>query len=296
MHLSYGVFLKLASVICFFIMIFLVKISAQNIPIWQIVFFRALFALPIFIIWLVAERKFVSSVKSSNIKGHIWRGIIGTMAMSLHFFGLSVLPLAEVTALSYTTPLLIVILAAIFLKEKVGYFRFGAVAVGLIGVIVILSPKLNNEFKYNFFDIAIIGVVAILLSTICVATVQIIVRKLIRTENTAVIGFYSSFITSFLTIWTISLGWVSPTINELITLVLIGLFGGLGQILLTISYHHAKMSVIAPLAYFSLILSLSVGYFIFKETPSLTMLTGAFIVILAGGIIIWRESVLKIKI
>ena len=214
--------------------------------------------------------------------------------MGLGFAGLGLLPFPEVTAIGYAAPLLVVIFAAMFLNEKVGIFRLGAVALGMAGVMIVLSPRLSvgpGEMEVS----EQLGAVVVLGGAFFAALAQVFVRKLVMTESTATIVFWFSVTASALSLLTLPYGWVWPTPTEAALLVLAGILGGVGQILLTSSYRLADASVIAPFEYTSMILSLGVGYFIFSEVPTLVMLLGAAIIISAGVIIILRERHLGLE-
>lgn len=137
--------LKLGAVLLFSIMAALIKIATATVPAGQAVFFRSFFAFPMIILWLWQRGDLRHGLKPSNLMGHVWRGIFGTIAMGLTFAGLSLLPLPEVTAIGYATPLFTVVFAAIFLGEQVRLFRLSAVAVGLIGVLIVLFPRFTVD-------------------------------------------------------------------------------------------------------------------------------------------------------
>jgi drug/metabolite transporter (DMT)-like permease len=133
------------------------------------------------------------------------------------------------------------------------------------------------------------------MAAVCGALAQVFVRRLIHVETTTCIVFYFSLTSTVLSLLTIPFGWVWPTPEEAALLIAAGLMGGFGQIALTESYRHADASVIAPFEYTSMLLALAAGYFLFAEVPTLGMLAGAALVVLAGLIIIWRERQLGIE-
>ena len=214
--------------------------------------------------------------------------------MGLGFAGLGLLPLPEVTAIGYAAPLLVVVFAAMFLNEQVRLFRLSAVGLGMIGVLIVLSPRLSVDA--GAVDVRqTLGAVVVLGGAVFAALAQVFVRKLVATEQTATIVFWFSVTASSLSLITIAWGWVLPTPTEAAMLVMAGILGGLGQILLTSSYRYADASLIAPFEYTSMLLALGVGFAFFGEVPTLTMLSGAAIVILAGVLIIWREHRLGLE-
>jgi drug/metabolite transporter (DMT)-like permease len=285
-----GIVLKVASVLTFIVMASLIKATAGHVPAGEAVFFRSFFAIPVIVIWLALQGELGTGFKTSNPMGHVWRGLMGTIAMGMGFAGLGYLPLPEVTAISYASPLLVVIFAAMFLGEEVRAFRIGAVVLGLMGVLIVLSPRLSIGVDAAPNPTETLGVMVVLFSALCAALAQVFVRKLIQTEKTATIVFYFSVTSVVLSLITLPFGWVMPTPMEAALLVAAGVLGGVGQILLTASYREADASLIAPFEYASMLFALGIGYFIFDEVPTLTMLGGAALVVTAGILIIWREQ------
>ncbi len=291
----HGIALKVASVLVFIVMASLIKTTIDHIPAGEAVFFRSFFAIPVIVAWLAMRRELATGFKAKNLISHFWRGMMGTMAMGLGFAGLAYLPLPEVTAIGYASPLLVVVFAAMFLGEEVRLFRIASVALGLTGVLIVLSPRLSIGSSDVASHREAFGAILVLAGAFCAALAQVFVRKLVFTEKTAAIVFYFSLSSAALSLVTLPFGWVMPSPTEFATLVVVGLLGGLGQILLTSSYREADASLIAPFDYASMVFALLIGYFIFDEVPTVTMLVGASIVIFAGVLIIWRERKLGLE-
>ena len=290
-----GIALKVGSVLVFIVMSSLIKTTTADIPAGEAVFFRSFFALPVIVAWLAMRRELATGLQAHNPISHIWRGLMGTLAMGLGFAGLGFLPLPEVTAIGYASPLLVVVFAAMFLGEEVRLFRISAVALGLTGVMIVLSPRLTVVSGDVASQREALGAMLVLAGAFCSALAQVFVRKLVNTEKTAAIVFYFSLTSTVLSLTTLPFGWAVPTAWQFATLVLAGLLGGVGQILLTSSYRGTDASLIAPFDYASMIFALAIGYFVFAEVPTLTMLAGAALVIFAGILIIWRERKLGIE-
>ncbi|RYE52664.1 MAG: DMT family transporter, partial [Rhizobiaceae bacterium] len=215
---------------------------------------------------------------------------IAVASMSLGFFALTRLPLPEATAISYATPLLIVIFSAVLLNERVHFFRWTAVVVGLVGVVIILWPRLTVFSAGEALgDAEAVGALAALMAAVLSAFAMMAVRNLVHTERTETIVTYFFVSASVLSLLTLPFGWIWPTSQQTALLIGAGFFGGIGQLLMTSSYRHADMSVIAPFEYVSLILTIVLGYFIFADVPTLTMILGALIIIGSGIAVILRE-------
>ncbi|MFA7432763.1 MAG: DMT family transporter [Gemmobacter sp.] len=290
-----GILLKIASVVVFIGMFSLVKYTAPRIPPGEAIFFRSFFAMPVIVVWLLSRREMAAGLRTANPLGHLWRGVVGTVGMGLVFAALALLPLPEATALGYTAPLLVVVFAAMFLGEQVRAFRIAAVMLGFVGVLIVLSPRLGATADGALGYREALGTMFALGGAVFAALAQVFIRKLVQTEKTAAIVFYFSLTATVLSLATLPFGWVMPTPTEAALLILAGLLGGVGQVLLTSSYREADASLIAPFEYTSMLLAIGIGYAVFDEVPTLTMLAGAALVVTAGLLIIWRERKLGIE-
>ncbi len=288
-----GIMFKIMSVCLFMGMASFIKAASADVPPGQAVFFRSFFALPVILGWLAMRGELRDGWKTNNPVGHFWRGLVGTSAMGLGFAGLGLLPLPEVTAIGYAAPLLVVIFASMFLNETVGVYRLSAVGLGMLGVSIVLSPRLSVGTGLSTGET--LGAVVVLMGAVFAALAQVFVRKLVQTEGTAAIVFWFSVTSSVLALLTLPWGWAVPSPQAALMLIMAGLLGGIGQILLTSSYRYADASLVAPFDYTSMILALVIGFFIFDEVPTGTMLIGATIVISAGVMIIWRERALGLQ-
>jgi drug/metabolite transporter (DMT)-like permease len=289
-----GIALKVASVMVFIVMASLIKATAGHVPAGQAVFFRSFFAMPVILAWLAWRHELGTGLKTTNPMGHVWRGVVGTMAMGLGFAGLGYLPLPEVTAIGYAAPLLTVVFAAMFLGEEVRVFRISAVILGMIGVLIVLAPRLSVDPETASIA-EVLGAMLVLGGAVFAALAQVFVRKLVTNEQTSAIVFWFSVTATLMSLITLPFGWVWPTPIEAALLITAGLLGGLGQILLTSSYREADASLVAPFDYVSMIFALGIGYFVFAEVPTVPMLVGAALIVTAGILIIWREHKLGIE-
>lgn len=283
-----GIVLKIIAVTIFTVMMAIIKETSAHVPTGQQVFFRAFFTLLVIIGWLWARGDFPHGLKTQRIWGHMGRGFAGAAAMTLRFFALGVLSFPEVTALGFTTPLILTILAALLLGETVRLFRISTVALGFVGVLIVLWPNINWDGSRTTMET--IGALAMIGSAALAALAQIFVRKLVSTEGTAQIVFYLSLLITVLSLFTIPFGWVMPPPYAFWLLVTAGVIGGLGQICLTASYKFAPASVVAPFDYTSMLLALAIAWLWFAEVPTALMLVGMTIIMASGAVIIWREN------
>lgn len=289
--------LRLLSIFLFMVMAALIKSASDTVPPGQAVFFRSFFAFPIILLWLWQQHDLRTGLIPQNFMGHVWRGLIGTSAMALTFGGLGLLPLPEVTAIGYATPMFTVLFAVLLLGEKVRLFRLSAVALGLVGVMIVMAPRLSLEGDMLSSTMTI-GALMVLAASILRALVQIHVRRLVQTEHTAAIVFYFSLTATCLSFLTYPLGlmtgwpvleWVTPGWSVAGILIAAGLVGGIAQILVTSSFRFGGASMLAPFDYASMIFASLIGWVVFGELPTPTIISGAALVIAGGVLIIWRE-------
>jgi drug/metabolite transporter (DMT)-like permease len=279
-----GILLIVASSLSFALMNAVVKLVSGHLGPVEIGFFRQLFSLfPV--VSLVMHQGGPSILRTKRPIGHLFRGLIGNSAMIIFFLSVAKLPLADANALSFASPLFITALSMPLLGEAVGKHRWSAVVVGFAGVMIMTNPG-GNWFSGNAGVGAGMGVLAAFMS----ALMTITIRQLNKTEPPVRIVFY------FATIGTVFFGamltifWVTPTLAELGGLIVVGLIGGLSQLLMTYAYRHAPASTLAPFGYVSILWSTVLGYLIWSELPGARILIGAAIVILSGLYIIYRET------
>ncbi|WP_170607378.1 DMT family transporter [Ruegeria arenilitoris] len=287
-----AVALKLSALFLFTSMSALVKALSEDFPPGELVFFRSLFAIPVIVIWLVARGELIQGFVVRKPMGHFWRGVLGTAAMGLTFTGLSLLPLPEVTAIGYATPIFTLILAAVMLGERIRMIRIGAVAIGLLGVLIMIWPRLgSSEMELA----ATIGAMCVLGATFARAFVQIHIRQLVQVDHPAAIVFYFSMTATLLSGLTAFWGWTMPTWEQAAILIAMGLIGGVAQILVTSSYRFGQASMLAPYDYTTMLFAIFIGYVWFDELPTFAILIGAALVIVGNVVVIWREHQLGLE-
>ena len=279
-----GAVYMILSVLFFSFMDILIKVTDEY-DVGQIMFFRALFGLiPIF--FLIPKNRIKNFYKTKNIKLHFFRSFFGAIAMAAIFIGLRNLQLAEVTALAFSGPLWVVLFSMFFLSEKIRLKRWIAVGLGFIGVVIISKPGFDNlNFYYIYPIIFCIGF----------AGVSILIRKLtLAGESIWLIAFYFSLVSGLGGLLTIPLGlWKMPNTYDFILLILIGLLGGIANLLLTQSYKLAEVTLTTPLKYLSLVIAIIFGFYFFEEIPSIHTLSGAALIVVSSAIIFIRENQLK---
>ncbi|KAB0679925.1 DMT family transporter [Aureimonas leprariae] len=289
-----GILLKVISVVFFVGMQTAIKLAGEGIPAGEIVFFRSFFALiPVaaYLFWL---GDLATAMRTDDFPGHVLRGLIGVTSMGLGFFALTRLPYPEWISISYAAPLFTVAAAALVLKERVGIYRWTAVLIGLVGILVVSAPNLTL-LSEGLDPAEGWGMIASLCASVVSAVAMIQIRRLVRTEKTATIVVYFSLTCSGIALFSLPFGWIVPEPRQAAYLILAGLCGGVGQLLMTACYRYADTSTIAPFEYTSLFLAITIGYVLFDEVVAPTTFVGGLIVVAAGTFIIFRESRLGIK-
>lgn len=289
-----GIGLKVTSVLFLVSMSAMIKLVGDGVPVGQIIFFRAFFAMVPVFVYLAYRQELKQAFYTKRPLGHLGRSLIGCCGMGLGFYGLTKLPLPDVVALRHATPLFAVVFAAILLHEKVRLYRWAAVAVGLAGVLIISWPRISLLDGAADQD-ALYGVVATVLSTMFAAMATIFVRALVKTEKSPTVVLYFSSMASFFAAMTAFFGWAPLDLYNAGILIGAGVLGGIGQILMTECYRHASVSTIAPFDYTSIIFGIVLGFILFGDIPGGQMLVGTAIVASAGIFIIYREHQLGLQ-
>ena len=273
------------SVCAFSLMDVLVKWS-DAYPVGQVLFFRGFCGI-IPILFLIPRDRFLDFYKTTRPLLHFKRCLSGLIALVAIFIALRNLPLATVVSITFAAPIFTTIFSIFLLKEKVGLYRWLAVLVGFVGIIVITEPGFSSlNFYYVYPIIFCLGL----------SYVAIAIRKLSTTEPVWLISFFFSFSIAILGLLSLFQGWVMPNFLDLFLLSMVGILGGLANLWLSQSYKYSEVSLVTPLKYLALVFAIIFGYFIWSEVPTLKTLMGALLVILSSFIIFRREMTLKNKL
>jgi drug/metabolite transporter (DMT)-like permease len=278
--------LKLGQTLAFSFMYASIKL-AGDVPIGQVVFFRGFFALLPLLAWTYFTVGPLAAIKTQRPMYHVVRGAVGVAAMFTNFTALALLPLATVTAFSFMQPIFAVVLAAFFLREHVGQFRWAAVAIGFVGVLMMIEPH-GGLASFAALHLSK-GVLYALVFSFLSAVVVVWIRQMSTTERSEAIVFY--FMVSCAAVGAIAMAFdhAPLTFQNTFWLVMCGLFGGTGQLLMTYSYRYGEPSLLAPFDYISMVWAMILGWFVFGEMPEEMVLAGAGVVIASGLFIAWRE-------
>ena len=272
------------SIIGFSLMDVIVKWSVDY-PVGQVLFFRGFFGI-IFYFFIIPRERLHDFYKTKRPGLHSLRCIAGLIAIIAIFIALRKLPLATVVSISFAAPIFTTIFSIFLLSEKVGVYRWLAVLVGFIGILIITEPGISNLNIYYIFPI---------IFCLGLSYVAITLRQLSTTEPVWLISLFFSIAITFLSFLTLPFGWVMPSFNHFLILSLVGIFGGVSNLWLSQSYKYSEVSLVTPLKYLALVFAIIFGYFIWDEIPTIKTLIGAFLVIIST-LIIFRREIYKKKI
>jgi drug/metabolite transporter (DMT)-like permease len=294
MNIIKAVSLKIASTVAFALMGAQARYLGSSLPVGEIVFCRGLFALIPIVIFFGARGQLRGALRTSRLSAHMVRGIFSVVGTFCTFGALARLPIADVTAIAFIAPLITVVFAAVLLKEHVHAYRWSAVGIGFCGVILMLSPYFGNHAALTTSMIA--GLAFALTNAVSSGGATIQIRRLTATETSSAIVIFMTLTVMAVSLLTAPFGWRLPANGtEWALLVGIGIAGGLGQMLFTDSYRYAPASFLAPFDYSAMLWAFMLGYWIFGEVPTISVVGGAVIVAGAGIFVILRERQLGLK-
>jgi len=285
-----GVLLMLGACAVFTLMSVVVKALGDRIPVAEVMFFRSAFAVPV--VLLVAARarpgrRFLEALRTKRLPGHVLRAGTGVSAQACSFYALTLLPLAEYTALTNATPLFVTLLSIPFLGERVGIHRGGAVVVGFLGILVIAIGQ--GAFTGRLEEAAQIGVMVALANGVMSAGTTMLVRSLSATEASTTITLWQALLMAAISALALPFVWVTPSWQDLALLILVGTLGGAGQIMMTEAWASAQVSALAPYSYSSLLWAILFGWLAFGQVPGFATVIGASLIVLASLYILHRE-------
>lgn len=280
---SQGAFLLVANAIIIAGLALIVRIVGANVPVMMVVFFRNFFALCILLPFVL--RAWDKGVfKTARLDLHLWRGALTVGSMAAYYWSYSHLPLAESTALMFTMPLFLIIVAAVALAERVRWRRTTATVVGFTGVLVIVQPGGAAFDPALAVPLAVGAIDAIL---------AVIVKKMTEVDRLLTILFYMVLTTLLFAAIPTALTWETPTFRDALLLFAIAAISTVSQMMTVTAWRVGEATVVAPVNYVQIVLIGLVAYLAFDEVPSWWGFLGAFIIAASTFYIVRREARLK---
>ena len=276
-----GIGLRIGATTCFAFMAAMIKLGfAAGVSTPELAFYRFAFGLPPLLAWILWTRNY-TAWRTERPMAHVSRAAIGLATMVLAFSSLAYLPLAESTTIGFAAPLFAVALSAMILKEKVGRHRWSAVALGFVGVLVVMRPGGTHVPQ--------IGLVLAILAALGVGFVTITIRQIGRTEGTQTIVLWFTFLSMLALSAFLPFYARAHDGRTWMILLALGMFGGFGQLFLTSSLRYAPVSVVVPFDYTQLLWAVLLGWFLFASQPPATTWAGAAVIIASGLYTVYRE-------
>jgi drug/metabolite transporter (DMT)-like permease len=276
-----GIALRLITALLLAVMFALVKLaSTRGVHVVESLFYRQIGS-AVCAVGLVAAGPGFASLRTRRIGAHVGRMGLGMTAMALNFVAMIMLPLAEATAIGFTVPIFSTVLAALLLGERTGSWRWGAVAAGFAGVLLIVRPGSGH--------VELAGAGVALVAALLTASVTVVIRRLGATERTSTTVFWFAF--SSLPPLGLLMLLFGRSHDPTTWAVLAGLAaaGGLAQLTLTQSLRLAPVALVMPMDYTSLLWATLLGSALFSQLPSPWTWVGAPVIIFSGLVIVWRE-------
>ena len=273
-----AIFLIITSVFFGTVMLSFLKIAQEDVNVYVAGFFRFFLGLVIILPYIVKNKDAV--LKTTHLKQHFLRAILGLPAMLLYFSALVLLPIEKLTAISFVVPLIVTILAVFFLGEKIYIYRTLALILGFSGMLVIIRP--------GFVDISI-GVYMVLFSALLWSINIIITKKISKDDSAITILAYQSIFMSLLSFFIVLFFWEMPSLKTFIYLILAAMCGTVLHLTLNHAFKLVDVSMTQPYSFLNLVFASIIGYFVFDEMPDLYTWIGALIIFTGVLIISYRE-------
>ncbi len=298
-----GALWALASTFAFSANDMLIKFLSGDYPLHQLIFFRSSVGLLVVVALILPLSGGLGSVRTTRLGLHLWRGLLVVLSNVFFFMALAAMPLAEAVAIFFVCPLLIALSSVVFLGETVGPRRWGAVALGLVGVAIVLRPGTEAFQPASLLP---------LLAAVCYAGMHTLTRKIGATDGAGALIFYIqvSFVVSSALVGLVAghggwagtgdpsldfllRGWVWPGWGDLGLMVFIGFASAAGGYAIGQAYRLSEAALVAPIEYAAIPLSVFWGWAIFGELPDAVAFAGIALILSAGLILVWREAVAR---
>ena len=267
------------------VMLSFLKIAQEDVNVYVTGFFRFFLGLVIILPYIIKKKDAV--LKTTHLKQHFLRAILGLPAMLIYFSALVLLPIEKLTAISFVVPLIVTILAVFFLGEKIYIYRTLALLLGFSGMLVIIRP--------GFVDISI-GVYMVLFSALLWSINIIITKKISKDDSAITILAYQSIFMSLLSFFIVLFFWEMPSLKTFIYLILAAMCGTVLHLTLNHAFKLVDVSMTQPYSFLNLVFASIIGYFVFDEIPDLYTWIGALIIFTGVLIISYREMKLDKEI
>lgn len=274
-----GILYMLLAVFIFCLVNAIAKNTIAQYPPLEVLFFRFLGALLPSWLLLYRDREAIN-FSTLPYRTSFIASIILVLDLLCLFMSFKYLPLADATALSFSSIFFVTVLSAIFLKEKLSLSRIGVIICGFMGVIIIAKPSGNISFLGTMFS---------LIYALTDAIVLLLIRVMTQKHKSSSILFTFTLFATLITAAFLPFIWKTPNLIDLSKFIVLGIGGGLGQFFITQAYRHAPAAIVAPMTYSATLWSTFLGFIFWSEVPGTHFWIGGTLVIMSGLYIMWRE-------
>jgi len=252
-------------------------------PAGEIMFIRGIFIwLPIS--YFIARSGGLLSIRITRLGFHLVRGCCIIFSAFVYIIGLRSLPLADVTAIGFSTPLFVTALATFLLGETVGWRRWSAVVVGFLGILVITKPTSNVVTLAVLFPLG---------SAFWTGIRDMVTRRMVATESSNAILVTSTAAVMFAGLCSAPFGWRMPSTQDFSLMVIAGLFNGFGHYCMIEAFRNAEVVIVSPFRYLTIVWAIALGYLIWGDLPDKYVITGIMLVVASGIYILHREITVR---
>ncbi|APG45575.1 DMT family transporter [Phaeobacter porticola] len=296
----FGVFAAIGAAVCFSIIDVIFKFLSGDYPLYEVVLLRSVVAMIVLLTLIIPLEGGFGILRTRQPGLHLLRSLAVLFANLCFFTGLAIMPIAEAVAIAFATPLVVTTLSVVFLKERVGPWRWLAVAVGFAGVLLIMRPGPGT-----FQPAALLP----LLGACGYATLHVLTRRAGGTDRAATLSFYPTLgflvVSALVGIVTgdgrfatgdsaalqfILRGWIWPAPQDWILFLTVGLAGSIGGYLVSQAYRQCEAGLVAPFEYIAMPMAVLWGVLVFNEWPDGPVWIGSALIIGAGLVSVWRET------
>ncbi len=257
----------------------MVRYLAPTIPIAELIFFRNIISLLIFVPWVL--RVGFSELHTSRLPLHVFRNSAQYLGMLSWFFAVTIMPLADLAGLQFTVPLFTMFLAAVLLNEQIKFHRGIAAGVGFVGALIIIRP--------GFAEVGV-GVAAIMMAAILYSITMIATKRLSSTESGSVVAFYMALLLTPISLIPALFDWTTPSWEQVPAILALGLVGHVAVVSLTRAFASADASFVMPFDFLRLPFAALFGFVLFNEIPEIWVPIGGLLIFLSTYYMTWQES------
>ena len=279
-HIPLGILYMVGATIVFAASSAASKWLVASYPIGEVLFTRTAVALVTCALFIIPQTG-LTVFRTQRLRHHVMRSVSQGFSQTFLLIAFSLMPLAGAIAINFSSPLFATLVSALLLKETVGLVRWAALLVGFCGVLIVANPGAET-FQ--------IGALFALANAVLYGSVTAGVRRMTATESAETLTLYQLTLLTALFALLLPLGWVTPTPVDAAWIAFNGISNAVGQYWWTRALHLAPASAVAPLFYLSLVWASILGFAVWGEVPTLSLVLGSAVVVASGLFLLWRES------